>query len=195
MKNKWHYENVRFNDPAEAKPLRIIHDGGIASQGLGEGRLFPLIIIDTSARPDVQDMITAHKNVGPGDATTGWAKLSKTKQFLSLFLSITRPSQCNVIIEFDLYNQAILVDAIVQAQGLYLQSGKDGDRLATTLKVDKVLIEVDSLGFKHEWEKIYVETAKHVLHKSGLSRKDAKAKAEEHIAMCRSLIEIRLLND
>lgn len=51
-------------DPADVVP--IVADGAIASQ-VADGRMTPLVIIDTTDRPDVEELVRLHNHLSPGD--------------------------------------------------------------------------------------------------------------------------------
>ena len=53
-------------DPKSIVP--IVADAAIASGAVGDGRLIPLVILDTTNRPDLVDLFTAHDKMLPGDA-------------------------------------------------------------------------------------------------------------------------------
>jgi hypothetical protein len=54
---------IKLSHEREKEALRIVADGAIASRGVGEGRLIPLVILDTSSRPDVEEYIRPHQYV------------------------------------------------------------------------------------------------------------------------------------
>ncbi len=92
-----------------------------------------------------------------------------------LVLRMTGPSECVVIVEFDVERQGILVSQILYAQGVYIQPGRPDDRLATTLNKPRVLVEVPrNREFRHRWERLFAKANFKRLRKKGLSRAEAK---------------------
>ncbi len=74
-KDKWRREAVRVRHPAEAEPVPIVADAGIATVAVGDGRMIPLLILDTSRRPDIEDMVKAHHALeGQGDVKAQWGR-------------------------------------------------------------------------------------------------------------------------
>jgi len=43
---------IDLSHEREKDAVRIVADGAIAHPGIGDGRLIPLVILDTSVRPD-----------------------------------------------------------------------------------------------------------------------------------------------
>lgn len=195
MKNKWNKGTIRLNDVTERVPVPIIHDGVEAARGVGDGRMFPVVIIDASARPDIKDMIKAHKHSGLGDVETYWIKFPSRKDSIGLVLSITQPSRCIIMLEFNLERQGGLVDQIVQSQGLYLQCGRKGDRLITTRGEERILAEVPSKEFRNEWEKIFQQSLENRYRGEGLNRREARRASETLIQKWRGLLAFRMQSD
>jgi len=55
---------------------------------------------------------------------------------------VSTPTERAAVIEFEIVKQGILVEHILQSNGLYIQAGKVGDRLKHDLNRPKMLIEV-----------------------------------------------------
>ena len=164
--------------PSEADPVPIAGDGMVATAIQSYGRWIPVLILDTSSRPDIETLVRAHGELGPGDAISGWSFKTRLGFGLAapkLVLRFTKPSQCVVMVEFDLEKQGILVDQILWAKGVYLQPGGPGDRLATTLDTPRILVEVPANGV---FAKRFRSARKKALFRSfrnrGMSRIDSK---------------------
>jgi hypothetical protein len=56
-------KTVEFKHPYEKVPVRIVSDAAIATGGVGEGRLVPVLIVDGEQRPDITEMIRIHKEL------------------------------------------------------------------------------------------------------------------------------------
>lgn len=194
--SEWKKTAIELSNPAEKEPVPIVWDAVVASRGLAEGRMIPLLIIDTSQRPDIEDMVRAHEHFGPGDATSTWALPSRfDKSRIGLVLSITKPSRCIIILEFDVASQGGVVDQIVHAQGVYLQPGRLGDRLASTIDKDRLLVEVPSTEFHKDWDKIFRKALNKEFRKRGLARSKAKQAAEDFMKEWRRFGSIRMSGD
>jgi hypothetical protein len=181
-----------LNNQTECIPVKIVGDAAIASKGIGEGRLIPLIIIDTSNRPDIEELIHVHKFSPIGEVQISWCKISKNKNLLNLVLSFSRPSQCIVIIEFEIVRQGNLVDQILMSQALYIQPGREGDRLKNTMDKQRVLLEIPSVGFEKEWEKLFLARVADDFKKKGYSLKDSNEMGKMLINELRTLGRVRM---
>ena len=165
---------ISFRSKREQEPLKIVADAAIATSGVGQGKLIPLVILDTSERPDVEEFIRIHTYVGPGDVTVAWVQYPKGKNNLSLYVEAVRPSEVIFFIRFDLMSHWVIVDQIIRSRALYIQSGRPGDRLRTTLDKPRISIEISDSGFDDIWESIGHEAVIRRLRSEGLSKGDAK---------------------
>jgi hypothetical protein len=193
---KWQKKKIPIRNKAEKEPVPIVSDGAVATQGTADGRIIPVLIIDTSLRPDIEDMIQAHKHIGAGDVKSAWSVPSRFNIIninrISLVLTIIKPSRCLIIIEFNIVPQGGVVDQIIQAQGVYIQPGKEGDRLRTTMDHDRILVEVPSKHFRTEWDKILYNALAKDFKRKGLSRSDAKIASKNFIKEWRNLRSMRI---
>ena len=48
-------------------PVPILADAAIATEKIGNGKLIPVLILDTSERPDVAELIRIHAHLPQGD--------------------------------------------------------------------------------------------------------------------------------
>lgn len=173
--SRWNKQPIPITNPLEKEPVPIVADAAVASEGVGEGRMIPLLILDTSRRPDIETMILAHEHSGPGDVMSVWSIPSRfDTSHVSLILVQTKPSHCVVLLKFNVADQGGVVDQIVQAQGVYILAGRVGDRLANTLDKGRILVEVPTKEFKKEWDHIFRKQLRKKFRKEGLSRQEAK---------------------
>ncbi len=192
MTDRWNSKDIPLNNEIEGAPVPIVSDGAIATIGVADGRLVPLIIIDTASRPDVENLMRVHKHVEIGDVESAWVRLSMKNESIGLMLNFLRPSRCIVILQFDLPFRAGLVDWIVRAQGLYLQSGREGDRLKSTIGKERILIEVQTRAFQKEWDRMLLNAKERDFRKLGLSRTEAKRSAQEFVNHWRKMVAMRI---
>lgn len=163
------------------KPVPIAADAAISTVIFGEGRLIPLLILNTSNRPDIEDMIKAQVHLPPGDVESQWGRLLEMESTVSLILKFTRPSEVFVLLCFNVSKQGILIETILKSKALYLQAGRPGDRFITTIDTPRMLIEVPDMDFQKEWNKIWPKEIAKTLRSDGLKRKEAKLAAEKII--------------
>lgn len=185
---KLHKKEISLNHEAEAKPVPIVSDVGVATQGTADGRIIPVLILDTSQRRDIEDLVKAHKLIGSGDANSAWSVPSRYNiNKITLVLTFIKPSPCVILLDFDIARQGGVVDQIIQAQGVYIQPGKKGDRLSSTLDNERILIEVPSKHFRKEWDKILYKALVKNFKKKGLVKSDAKNASNGFIKEWREL--------
>lgn len=175
--------------PAEKELVPVVWDGAIATIGVAEGVMIPLVILDTSNRPDIEDMIAAHKHLGgQGDVKSIWAAPPGWAQDrIRLVLTMLRPSRCVFIMEFNLVKQGGLVDQIIRAELLYVQAGRPGDRIATNIDADRVIAEVPSADFRREWDELYRKALIKNFRQGGMKKRDAIAAVDHFLREWREI--------
>lgn len=186
------YQSIPMNSAEEAQVVQIVGDAAIATGGIGHGRLIPLIIIDTRNRPDLAEVIEAQVHLPPGDVVVQWCILPKRHDHIALLLKFQRPTERSAIIEFNIAKQGILVEHILQSNGLYMQAGKVGDRLKHDLNRPKMLIEVPDTGIRAVWDKLYFDAVVKRARSEGLNRREAKDVARAAIGQIRELAKFRM---
>ena len=192
MSQRWRRADIPLTGPGSSKTVPIVGDAAIATPILGEGRLIPVLIIDTSDRPDIDDLVQALQRPPSGDVTSQWGRRHWHKKTVALILTFERPSKVVVILEFDVTEQGILVDSILTAKALFLQPGQKGHRLSTTLESPRILVEVPTRGMKAEWDKLWPMALAKKLKKMGLKRQDAKKGASKAISLMREVEGLRM---
>ena len=188
--SKWHKKVVRLSHPAEGEPVTIVSDAGIATVAVGDGRMIPLVIIDTSNRPDIDDMVLAHKHMdGQGDVRAQWGRPNTLFDtgIVNLILTFEKPSRCVIVLTFELGKYGGFVDQIALSQALYIQPGRPGDRLRTTFDNPRVLAEVPARDFQPERDRMLRKATRKRFQKDGMSRAQAKLATESVITEWRDL--------
>lgn len=184
---------IKPRNAYEKSPLKIIADAVIAIRGLGGGRLIPLVILDTSDRPDVEEFIRVHQTATkPGDVKVQWGQIEGHDSTVGLFLTFIRPSEVFMVLEFDIVKQGILVDQVLVGKGLYIQAGRAGDRFAKDPNRPKVLLEVGDLGFEKLWGKMFYKHVEKHFREHGLSRSEARGAARSAISQMREFGSFRM---
>ena len=183
-RKRWATFAIRRN---EAIPVNIIADAAIASRGVREGKLIPLLIIDRSQRPDIGEFVRLHQHLPPGDVECQWGQRHRIKGKIALFLKFIRPSEMFAMLEFDIERQGGLVDQILRAGALYIQPGQAGDRIVTSSDNPKVLIHIPDTGFRDEWEQIFMKHLTKGFKSRGLKGSKAKDAASMFLEEWRKL--------
>jgi len=184
MRKTWRNLNVA--------PTPIIADAGLATYGIGEGRLIPVLIIDTSERPDIEDLVKIHEKLPPGDVAIQWGRLNGSKENIALIMEFTRPSEANLILNFNIESQGGLVDIILHAKGLYIMPCCEVDIFINTMDDAKIIIEIPDTGIKDVWDDVWHKAVLKVFRRRGLSRAEAKVASRDFIDKIRSVTKLRM---
>lgn len=186
------YQYISASSPEERDPVQIVGDAAIATKGTGHGRLIPLIILDTSNRPDLEQVIDAQQHVASGEVVVQWGALPKRKDHFALFLKFERPIERMAIIEFDISTQGVIVEQTFQAGAIYIQSGRPGDRLKHDLHRPKVLVEVVPTGAQEDWDKLHLKSIIKKMRRTGLRRGEARVRAAEYLKALKEIGRVRI---
>jgi hypothetical protein len=171
---------------------RVIADAAIATAKIGDGRLIPLVIFDALSRPDLAEFVRVHVDLGAGDVEAGWGRREGADESVILRLAFKRPIEVMAIFEFNIPLQGGLVDQIISVCGVYLQPGKDGDRLKTNLNVPKVYVEIPDTGFRRIWDDLWYRNVVKRMKSEGLKRQQAKRAATGFITEWRKFGGFRM---
>jgi hypothetical protein len=166
-------------------------EGVLSSEGVGEGRIIPVIVLNVEENRDIVDLIKSHYSVPSGDVTMTWVQDLFNRKELILKMSFSRPMQIEFGIRFDLTKDLTLIDGIVQSKGLYLQTGKKGDKVSHKLNDEKILVEVPDLGIRDFWNSLMQKRLIEKYRKKGFSKKESTKVAIQHINSIRELWKIR----
>jgi hypothetical protein len=170
----------------------IVADGSIGGP-VAEGRLIPLVILDTSERLDVGEMIRVHRHLTPGDLLFNWALVEDKPDDILLLLEFQRPIETRVILRFSIEQQGWLVDMALEAGGLYLQAGKPGDRLKDDIDRPKIVVDVADSTFRAVWQTVFLERMTALISaQMGLTVRQATPYAHRFIKELRSFGSLRI---
>ncbi|MCP4316489.1 MAG: hypothetical protein GY789_10850 [Hyphomicrobiales bacterium] len=187
------YEKFAIFHEREGRPVPIVGDAAIAAAAIGDGRLIPLIILDTTDRPDLDELIRVHEYLPPGDVDIQWAVLPGAVGKIALVLSFKRPIRVVAILEFDIVKEGFLIDQILRARILYLQSGRPGGRFVTNQNAPKIFVEVPDTGIRGQWDKLFHKYVAAHLKAQGLSRHQARSAARQTIREFRDFGQFRMM--
>ena len=166
----------------ETRPVRIVADAAVSTRGTHGGRLLPLLLLDTSDRPDIAEFIRVHEAFGPGDVKTQWGQIIGHEGTVALFLTFVRPMELFVVLEFDIVRQGILVAQTLIGGGMYLtRAEQEDDRFIKNIERPKVIVEVPDTGFGKEWDDLYQKHLVKHFRNRGLNRSDSRRAARSMI--------------
>ncbi|NLU99264.1 hypothetical protein B6N13_14375 [Marinomonas sp. UCMA 3892] len=145
---------------------KVVGDGAIATQNAADGRIIPLVILDGSSNQSLDDLIAMHVETPPGDVKSSWCYKRFSKKYIYLTLRFITPMDITVSIVFSVYDNMLLIDGIIKSRGIYIQSGKAGDKISHDVNAPKILVEIPSSTTFPPWEKIFRKNIrKHFLWK------------------------------
>ncbi|MFK0570878.1 hypothetical protein [Endozoicomonas sp.] len=170
----------------------LVGNGALASTGVGEGRMIPVLIVDCKEKVELRDLIYAHENSPPGDVTStwGWPKWKKNRVFL--ILKFTKPAQIEVGITFDLKSHGALVDGIIHSNAFYLQPLEAGSNVMEGVGGRKIIVEIPDTDFLPTWYEIYDASLVKKFKASGLTSKEAKLASVQHREKMRNIWKRRM---
>lgn len=167
--------------------LPIVGDGMIGQPGVQSGRFVPVLIVDCVRHPALEALIHAHKNTPPGDVVCSWGWNRFSKKNVYLTLRFQRPVETTVTIPFQVTLQGILVESIISARAVYLQPLSSGSRVSEGLDKPKIIVEIPASASFPVWSSVYRRNLESQYRSRGLSRAEAKAAVDEHLALTRDL--------
>lgn len=177
----WRRVPLQVRHNREMKPLVVVRDGALSIPKVADGRIIPVLILDTTGREDVNEYVRIHKAGLPGDVSTQWGrKRFGSKRFL--IVRSLRPVEISMLIELDAERNAQLINFILKAEAFYLQPGRPGDRLSDDVGKPKVLIGVPDTGFADQWRREYALRIVAKFKRMGLRGSAAKEAATKHMA-------------
>lgn len=145
------------------------------------------MILDTTDRPDLAELIEIQEKLPPGDVVSAWARLlDGPKDHLALVLQFQRPIETVCVLNFDLRKQGSVVELALRARAIYLQAGKPGDRLYRTLDAPRMIVEIGAEILSTRWNELWLKAIKRKLKPEGLRNSEAKKISEQYIEEMRA---------
>ncbi|GAA4929391.1 hypothetical protein [Actinomycetospora succinea] len=175
---------------SELSLIPIVGDGAIVQRGEAWGKLIPVLLIDSSERPDVRELFRLHSD-GMGDVTYKWRLGSREPYTAFLTLSFERPVRCSFTLELPVNKYGGLTDIAVANELVSLQSAKAGDRLSDKPNEDRIVVQVGSDTFRAMWYDYYEKATISRFLARGFDRSASKKSANAAIEQHRILNNIR----
>jgi len=184
---------MHFRTPREAELVPVVSDAVLGTDAVSDGRMVPLLILDTTNRPDIDDVVRAHEIFQSGDSTSMLGFPSRWRhKTVCLGINFMRPQTCGIYLEFDIISQGCIVEQIIQNELLYIQPGRPGDRLKHNPDAPKVLVEVPFRDLAGVWDTAWREALTRDFRKHGVARREANNSARAVITEWRDLFSQRV---
>lgn len=180
---------------AAIRPIDVVPVAGDAAIAgpIVDGRMVPLLILDTSRRPDIDELIRVQAHMPPGDVTVSWGALPDNPDSVILVLDFTRPMETKIVVSFSIERQAILIDNAIAAKAVYLQAGRAGDRLIHDPNRQKILVEIPDTEFAQNWESLFLNRMTSYISKaSKISKRKAYPIAKLMLSELRKVTAFRM---
>src|SRR5260370_41326465 len=120
MSNIWKKRDrscFQFN--LRTRMVPVVADAAVATGAVGFGNRIPLIIVDTTNRPDLVDLMTLHERVPPGDADSTWVSIDGSKDHLALVLQFWKPLETELVVNLELAKHGMVVDLALKSRAIY----------------------------------------------------------------------------
>ena len=76
---KRHWPEIVHSGSIESATLELLSDGLMTNRTLADGRAIPILLIDCSLRPDIEDLIRSNEHITSDDVKIQWGKPSKNE--------------------------------------------------------------------------------------------------------------------
>lgn len=182
--------NFRRMRVAAGEIVDVVSDAVWASEQ-AEGKALPILVLDTTAHPLVEQAINEVGGLPMGDVSTNWG-CSPDESVVYLRLDFIRPIRARASIRFHVATQGVLVDLILHARVIMLQSGTAGTKFRDNFHAPRLQVGVALNGFEAEWERIFQEQTARKFRDRGVPRKQAPQVAREAIADVRRISRLQL---
>lgn len=173
--------------------VKIVGDGLLSAPIIGEGRFIPAMILQTTHRPDIDELLRVHEHTPPGDVLTQWAIVPFRPQCLILQMRFEKPMACEFDILFDVDKNSALIDAIMHAQAVYIQPGVPGDSLSQSMdkNIPRIIAEIPRPDYFEKWNKLILKIMTKKMRAQGMERHVARKAAVDLLKAGREIWNIR----
>jgi hypothetical protein len=159
----------------------IVGEGAIGDPNVLGGRLVPVLILDCSSSPGLEDCIRAHRGAPPGDVTVAWRWDIFSRKAVYLNIRFSQPVITEATVLFDVARHGGVIQWILNARAAYLQPLSSGPAVSSGLAEPKVLMEVPPSASFPIWGDLYRRSIEKKFLRAGLTRREARDAALESI--------------
>jgi hypothetical protein len=168
----------------EARPARIVSEPERVY--MRDGKLIPLVVIDTHERPDIDSLFASYTPETIGDVAIQWGRRDGApKGTVTLNIQFIAPVKQFLMLDFEIVRQGLVVDGILRTRELYLQGLRSGGA-DTQVQSPKVRVVVPDTGFGSIWEELLIRELAQRSKALGASEQHARFLAQESIRRWRT---------
>lgn len=160
-------KKISVNEPM----VDVIGSSFVYQKNFCDGKPIPHLIIDAENHPEIKKAIELHENMRGGEHQCRWG-MSHDGIYIYLLLDFIAPVEISYVIRFEIEKYAASIAGILSAHLVYIQAGKNGDRISGLTGEAKLILEIPHTGFEKEWDKIYRKKLEKDFKKMGVKRRD-----------------------
>ncbi len=172
--------------------LDIVGDGVIGTSKTADGRLIPVLILDTREKKDLENLVKIHEQISVGEVTSVWGYKRFNHKFVTLVLQFKAPVELKIAILFNVIKHSSLIDGIMISRAVYIQPGSPGDTVSDNIYAPKIVVEIPARTTFEKWDSILKKAVTKKLKKEGVGKKALKSATEEYISIRRDIWGKRL---
>lgn len=172
--------------------IPVIRDGAIFPKEKISNKIIPVLRLDCSRRPDIEEMIAYHVlHPDGGDVSTTWTLIKQPEPHVALSLDFIRPYQTTAMIPFQIREQLILVESILYSKKFCIEAGKPGDT-SPMLADDRhrIIIHVPETGFSKNWIKLRDKELFKFYRSKGMNRYRAREAASDRVDKAHKVMKL-----
>ena len=179
-------KRIHFNveHELETRPARIVSEP--ARVYMRDGKLVPLVIIDTDERPDIDSLFASYTPETVSEVAIQWARRDGApKGTVTLSIQFIAPVKQHLLLDFEIVRQGLVVDGILRTRELYLQGVRAGEAGAQ-VRSPKLRVVVPDTQFDGIWEDLLIHELAERSKALGASDHHARFLAQESIRRWRT---------
>jgi hypothetical protein len=167
--------------------FNLIADGAIANKKTADGRLIPVLILDTTLKKELEYLVEMHGESSLEDVISVWGYSRFNKNIVTLVLIFTNPIELKVAILFDVLKHHTLIEGIRISRAVYIQPGVPGDRVRHDINAPKIIVEVPAKTTFDKWDKILNKALTKKLKREGVGKESLKKAVSNYISVGRDI--------
>ena len=169
----------------ETRPAKIVSEPERVY--MRDGKLIPLVVVDTNERPDIDSLFASYTPETVGDVAIQWGRRDGApKGTVTLNIQFIAPVKQFLMLDFEIVRQGLVVDGILRTRELYLQGIRSGGEADTQAPSPKVRVVVPDTKFDGIWEELLIAELVQRSKALGASDDHARFLAEESIRRWRT---------
>jgi hypothetical protein len=175
----------RVEHELETRPAKIVSEPERAY--MRDGKLIPLVVLDTNERPDIDLLFASYTPETAGDVAIQWGRRDgAAKGTVTLNIQFIVPVRQFLMLDFEIVRQGLVVDGILRTRELYLQGVRSGGDAATQVQSPRVRVVVPDTKFDGIWEELLIDELAQRSKALGATDQHARFLAQESIRRWRT---------